>query len=161
MSSKIPMFSKVLALAIAGAASLAAFGASAPALAQDLSLTRTCAFRDGPRAGQTIDYTGSPGAAPVRIGARCADMQGSSGVAIAQASGREQSHRFYTSPGAPTGWGPSGLLNSGFSLTCRLDTGPRAGSSVNFSGTLGAQPLRAGTPCSDGSSQGVAVGPGQ
>jgi hypothetical protein len=151
------MLSKILPLAIAGAASLSAAGASA----QNPGFTQTCTYKDGPRAGQTVDYTGAPGAISVPIGSRCADMQGSSGSAVAQEMGREQSHRFYMSPGAPVAWGSSGALNPGFSLSCRFTSGPRAGTTTNFSGVLGAQPAAIGAPCADGASSGLAVAPGQ
>lgn len=172
------MFSKLSTLAIAAAASAAAFGV---AHAQGQSnqaqpnqarpnqgmanqggpnLTQVCAFKSGPRAGQTVDFTGTPGSAAVPVGNRCADMQGSSGVTIAQNSARQQGPgRFYTSPGAPNAWS-GGALRRGFSLTCRFSSGPRAGTTLNYAHTLGAQPVAVGSPCSDGSSRGVAVASG-
>jgi hypothetical protein len=155
----VSMLSKILPLAIAGAASLTAFSASAQNLSP--SFTQTCAYRNGPRAGQTIDYTGTPGAVSVPIGSRCADMQGSSGAAVSSAPGRGATNRFYMSPGAPAAWGSGGAVSPGFSLTCRFDSGPRAGTSTNFSGTLGAQPVAIGNACSDGASSGLAVASGQ
>lgn len=124
------------------------------------NLTQVCAFKSGPRAGQTVDFTGTPGSAAVPVGDRCADMQGSSGVTIAQSSARQQSPgRFYTSPGAPNAWS-GGVLRRGFSLTCRFNSGPRAGTTLNYAHTLGAQPVAIGSPCSDGASRGVAVAAG-
>jgi len=121
------------------------------------NLTQTCAYNAGPLAGQTIDYTGAPGASAVQIGNRCADMHGSSGVAVAQQPGRGQGGRFYTSPGAPNAWGPSGGPQPGYSLFCRFNSGPAAGHTADYSSTLGAQPAAIGSACSDGPNQGVAV----
>ena len=45
------------------------------------TLTLTCQFTQGPRAGQTQSYAGVPGIQPIPIGAPCQDGQGSSGVA--------------------------------------------------------------------------------
>jgi hypothetical protein len=107
------MFSKLSTLAMAGAASLTAFGASAQSLQRQYQpgqdppgvtqpgqpgMTQTCAYNTGPRAGQTVNYAGSPGAASVFIGNRCADMQGSSGQAVTPAIGRGGQGRFYASP---------------------------------------------------------------
>jgi hypothetical protein len=128
--------------------------------AQPSNLTQTCAFKDGPKAGQTIDYSGAPGASAVPVGNKCADMQGSSGWAVAQQPGREQGGRFYTSPGAPNAWSSSGALQPGYSLYCRFDSGPAAGHTADYSSTLGAQPAAIGSACSDGPNHGVAVAPG-
>jgi hypothetical protein len=165
------MSSRLSMLAMAGAASLTAFGAAAqtqsnfpPDQAQPIpsqpNLTQTCAFRDGPRAGQTINYEGAvPGAVSVPVGNRCADMQGSSGVAIPQgATGRRFGQsRFYMSPGAPSAWSSPGAVRPGFSQTCRFTSGPRAGITLDYSHTLGAEPVVIGGPCSDGPNSGVAV----
>jgi hypothetical protein len=155
------MFSKLSTLALAGAASVTAFAAGAqaqPGPGLTPGLTQTCAFRDGPRAGQTINFAGAPGAVSVPIGARCADMQGSSGLAIAPATAREQvPGRYYLSPGAPNAWESTGGLRQGFTLTCRFDSGPRAGTTLNYANTLGAEPVAIGSPCSEGPSRGVAV----
>jgi hypothetical protein len=89
-------------------------------------------------------------------------MQGSSGQAVAAELGRRQGQgRFYRSPGAPNAWGPTGALKQGYTQTCRFDSGPRAGTSVDFSHTLGAQPAAIGSPCADGASKGVAIAPGR
>jgi hypothetical protein len=104
------MISRLAMLSIAGAASVAAIGGAAHA---QPALTQTCAFKAGPLDGQTIDFTGIPGVVAVPVGDRCADMQGSSGVAVIpqgapqaapqvtpQGTAREQGQgRFYTSPG--------------------------------------------------------------
>jgi len=124
------------------------------------NLTQTCAYNYGPRAGQTVDYSGQPGAPAVQVGIKCADMQGSSGWAVSQQPGRQQGGRFYTSPGAPNAWGPSGGLQPGFSLICRFNRGPAAGHSADYSSTLGARPSAIGSPCSDGPNSGVVVAPG-
>lgn len=153
------MFSRLSILAIAGAASVTAIGAAAQA---QPTLTHTCEFRAGPRQGQVIDFSNTPGAVGVPVGNRCADMQGSSGRAIAQWSNRAQSQgRFYTSPGAPSAslnqWGAP---RAGFSQTCRFTSGPRSGTSLDYSHTLGAQPLAIGSPCADGASSGTVVSQG-
>ena len=93
------MLSKLSTLAMAGAASLTAFGASAqaqqdqsqpgmaqpgmaqPGMAQQ-GPTQTCAFNQGPRAGTTVDFSKTLGAQPVMIGAACMDA-GSKGFAVA------------------------------------------------------------------------------
>jgi hypothetical protein len=136
------------------------------------NLTQTCAYKDGPLAGQTIDYTGTPGASAVQVGVKCADMNGSSGVAVAPQPGREQGGRLYTSPGAPNApgtanapnapgnpnaWSSSGTLNPGYSLYCQFNSGPAAGHTADYSSTLGAQPVAIGAACSDGPNSGVAV----
>lgn len=124
--------------------------------------TLTCRFITGPRGGQTVDFSGTTGATPTRIGSGCADMVGSSGVAVAplppqpvtppvqQAPGRyyyQQPPQAYQQQAQPT-----------LTYTCRFTSGPRAGSSFDYSGTLGAAPMAVGSPCSDGlASQGVAV----
>lgn len=176
------MFTRFSMLAVAGVASVAALGVAAqaqPDLPQPgvtepgvsgpgpgaQGLSQTCGFNNGPRAGQVIDY---PGSAAVPVGSRCADMQGSSGQAVAQAprvpeqsNGRYYGYRgFYRSPGAPIARDQSGNVSAGFSLTCRLNSGPRAGSTVDFSNTLGAQPVAIGAPCADDSGWGVAVASG-
>ncbi len=144
------MFSRILALAIAAAVSFTAFAAAG----QNLNLTQTCAYQDGPRAGQTVDYAGAPGAATAQVGDRCADMHDSRGVAIAPLSGRAQTNRFYASPGAPSDWKADGQLKPGLTLTCFYTKGPLAGNAADFSGVLGAQPVPIGWPCADGASEG-------
>jgi hypothetical protein len=94
------MFTKLLPLAIVAGASLTGFGASA----QDPNLSQTCRYKDGARAGQVVDYSSAPGAPSVQVGSRCADMQGSSGSAIAQGAEPQRPGRFFTSPGAPRAW---------------------------------------------------------
>jgi hypothetical protein len=183
------MLSKLATLALAGAASMTAFGASAqtqeqaqpgvnqPGAAQpgmngmnqsgmnqpgatQQGLSQTCAFNAGPRAGQTVDFGGSPGAVAVQMGSRCADMQGSSGQAVA--GGRQQGQgRFYTSPGAPNAWSSAGLLKQGYTQSCNFTSGPRAGTTFNYSHTLGAQPVTIGSACSDAGSKGFAVASGR
>ena len=56
---------------------------------------------------------------------------------------------------------PDPSTRSGPTLTCRLTSGPRAGTSFDFTGTR-AMPARAGRGCSDMSSrsEGVVVAPG-
>lgn len=149
------MFSKLTALALAGAASLTAFGAAAQA--QPSNLTQTCAFKDGPQAGKTVDFSGATNAPAVPVGNRCADMHGSSGWAVAQQPGREQGGRFYASPGAPSPPESAGALQPGYSLYCKFDSGPAAGHTADYSSTLGAKPVAIGSACSDGPNRGVAV----
>jgi hypothetical protein len=151
------MFSRLSMLAMAGAASLSTFGITAQA---QPSLTQTCAFKEGPRARQTVNYAGTPGAVSVPVGERCADMHGSSGVAVAQGTARQQGPgRYYTSPGAPSAWGSLRNLKPGFTLTCRFNSGPHAGTTLNYAHTLGARPVAIEAPCADGGSTGVGVAP--
>jgi hypothetical protein len=135
---------------------------------QGANLTQTCAYNVGPLSGQTIDYSSSPGAPAVPVGNPCADMQGSSGQAVAPQQGRQEGQgRFYTSPGAPNAtspgapnaWSSSGTLQPGYSLYCRFNSGPAAGHTSDYSNTLGAQPVAIGSACSQGPNKGVAVGP--
>ena len=151
------MFSKLSTLVMAGAASLTAYAASA----QAQGLTQTCAFNQGPRAGQTIDFSGARGGVSVPAGSRCTDMRGSSGRAVAPGIGRQSQGRFYMSPGAPNAWGPSGAVRPGYTQTCHFTSGPRAGTRTDYSRVLGAQPLAIGSHCADGPNKGFAVAPGQ
>jgi hypothetical protein len=174
------MISRLAMFAIAGAASVTAIGGAAHS---QPALTQTCAFKAGPLDGQTIDFTGVPGVVAVPVGDRCADMQGSSGVAVLpEGMAREPGQgRYYTSPGygsppayyggpgyysrpgyygspgyyrspgAPTTWG------SAFGQRCRFNQGPAAGTTLDYSHTLGAAPLAIGAPCADGASSGFIV----
>jgi hypothetical protein len=152
------MFSRLAKLAVVGAASVIALGA---AHRPQPALTQTCAFKSGPLKGQTIDYTDVPGVASVPISNRCADMQGSNGVAVPQGTARVANHgRYYSSPGAPLAWDRSGNLRAGFGQICQFTDGPRAGTTLDYSHTLAAVPLAIGAPCADGASRGVIVGPG-
>jgi hypothetical protein len=163
------MTSRLAMLAIAGAASVAAIGGAAHA---QPALTQTCAFKAGPLDGQTIDFTGVPGVSAVPVGDRCADMQGSSGVAVPQGTAREQGGRYYISPGAPAysggpayspnlGYytGPSAplALGSASGQRCAFTRGPAAGFTMDYSHTLGAAPLAIGARCADGASSGFIV----
>jgi hypothetical protein len=157
------MFSRLSMLAVVGVASVTAMGVAAQA---QPTLTQTCAFKAGPLDGQTIDFSGIPGAVSVPVGDRCADMQGSSGVAVQEGSGappqvgapgRQTPGRYYLSPGAPMG--AAGNPAPGFSQLCRFNSGPRSGTTFDYSHTLGALPLAIGSPCADGASSGVIVAP--
>lgn len=152
------MFSRLARLVVAGAALVTAIGA---AHRPQPALTQTCAFKAGPLKGQTIDYTDVPGVVSAPIGNRCADMQGSNGVAVPQGTARAASHgRYYSSPDAPIAWDRSGKLRPGFGQVCQFNDGPQAGTSFDYSHTLAAVPLAIGAPCADGPSRGVIVGPG-
>lgn len=177
------MTSKVLSLAIAAAAPLLALGAGAHAQqgatqppnaqapnqqtpsqqqpsGQQESSTSTCRFTSGSRSGSTVDFSATPGVAAVPVGSRCGDMTGSNGVAVARQSGRATGQgRFYRTPEAPIGLNPSGQPTSGYTLSCRFTSGPNAGSVHDFTGTLGATPIRIGKTCSDGTNKGVGVAP--
>jgi hypothetical protein len=162
------MSSKVLPLALAAGAVLSAYSASArePSVievqTQSTNLTQTCAFTNGPRAGETVDYTGDPGAPAIPVGSRCADMQGSSGDAVVQPpSPPRPPSRFYVSPGAPGVWGSAGEPSPGYTLTCLFDRGPDAGYAQDFSGVLGSEPIPIGAACTNGVSTGRAVSPGE
>jgi hypothetical protein len=145
------MFSRLSILAMAGVASVTALGVAAHA---QPVLTQTCEFKHGPRAGQTIDFSSAPRTISVPLGNRCADMQGSNGVAVAQKPGRAQAPgRYYGPPALPS----TGRIPFGTSLTCRFTSGPRAGSILNYANTLGALPVAVGSPCADGANTGVAV----
>lgn len=158
MSSKL----STLAMAIAGAAPLIVLGAGAHAQTAE-NMTRTCHFTSGARAGAVVDFSNTPGTSAVAVGARCGDMTGSNGVAVAQQPGSRLpgAGRFYRTPGAPSGLDDSGRLKSGYTQSCRFSSGPRAGSTVDFSNRLGATPIQIGNACSDGTSQGVGVAPGK
>lgn len=153
------MSRRLLVLAIAAAAPLAAVGVQAHAQSSS-NLTRTCHFTRGPRAGVTVDFSDSHGAPQVPVGAHCGDMTGSNGVAVGglRETGRLPGPgRYYRSPEAPLGLSDSGEPEPGFTLWCRFTSGPRAGAVGDFSHTLGATPIRIGTRCSDGASRGVGV----
>jgi hypothetical protein len=152
------MFNRLAMLAVAGAAAVTALGA---AHQPQPRLTATCHYKAGPLRGQTIDYSGVPGVVSVPVGNRCADMQGSRGVAVAEGEARESSQgRYYSSPGAPLAWNRSGELRAGFGQSCRFYSGPRSGTTLDYSHTLGAAPLPIGADCADGANRGLIVGPG-
>jgi hypothetical protein len=118
------------------------YKAEAQSLPPGMSLT--CQFTSGPRAGQTQNFTGVPGATPTPIGSPCTDGQGSLGVAVSSTP----------SPSPRTPSTPPGM-----SLTCQFTSGPRTGQTQNFSGMPGATPAPIGSPCTDGQgSFGVAIG---
>ena len=123
--------------------------------------TSTCHFTSGSRSGSTVDFSATPGVAAVPVGSRCADMTGSSGVAVSQQSSRAPGMgRFYRTPEAPVGLNRNGQPAAGYTLSCRFSSGPNAGSTRDFTGVLGATPIRIGSTCSDGSNKGVGIGPG-
>ena len=124
--------------------------------------TSTCKFNSGPRAGSSVDFSATPGVAAVPVGSPCADMTGSTGVAVTPQTGRTPGQgRFYRTPEAPVGMDRSGQPTTGYTLTCRFTSGPNAGSTHDFTGTLGATPVRIGSRCSDGTNKGVGVAAGQ
>lgn len=130
--------------------------------ANEQQTTSTCQFNSGPRSGSTVDFSATPGVAAVPVGSRCGDMTGSTGVAVARQTGRSAGQgRFYRTPEAPIGLNPSGQPTAGYTLTCRFTSGPNAGSVHDFTGTLGATPIRIGKTCSDGTNKGVGVAPGR
>jgi hypothetical protein len=155
------MFSKLSMLAMAGAASVTAFATGVQA---QPTLTQSCAFKAGPLGGKTIDYSSVPGAVAVPVGNRCADMQGSSGVAVAEGNAWQIPGRFYSSPGYYSSPGapmaPPSNLSAGFGQRCRFTSGPASGTTMDYSHTLGALPQAIGARCADGASSGVVVGPG-
>lgn len=124
-----------------------AAGISAPAP----SLTTTCRFLSGPRAGQIQDFTGLTAATPMSIGNSCSDGASSLGIAIASAAAGDD-----TTATA----GEVATLPTGMTLTCRFYTGPRTGQIQDLAGVSGARPARIGSLCSDGaSSAGIAIAP--
>lgn len=177
------MTRRVLPLAIAAAAPLLALSSGAlaqPGSAQQTpnqqapnqqapneqasgqQTTSTCRFTSGSRSGSTVDFSATPGVAAVPVGSRCGDMTGSTGVAVARQAGRSAGQgRFYRTPEAPIGLNPSGQPTAGYTLSCRFTSGPNAGSVHDFTGTLGATPIRIGRECSDGTNKGVGVAPGR
>lgn len=123
--------------------------------------TSTCRFTSGPRSGSTVDFSATPGVAAVPVGSPCGDMTGSTGVAVTPQTGRAPGMgRFYRTPEAPVGLNQSGQPTQGYTLTCRFTSGPNAGSTHDFSGSLGATPIRIGKTCSDGTNKGVGVAVG-
>jgi hypothetical protein len=122
-------------------------------------MSLTCRFNNGPRSGQTFDFSHTPGATPAPIGAPCTDGAGSYGVAVSPgATGGSSSGR--ANGGGNSTTGGSGLP-AGMSLTCHFNNGPRSGQTFDFSHTPGATPAPIGAPCTDGAgSYGVAVSPG-
>jgi hypothetical protein len=121
------MISRLAMLAVAGAASMAAIGGAAQA---QPALTQVCAFKAGPLDGQTIDFTGVPGVVAVPVGDRCADMQGSSGVAVLPGTQENQGNqenqenpgisrapgqgRYYSTPGYSGGYTTPGYSGGGY-----------------------------------------------
>jgi hypothetical protein len=128
--------------------------------AQASGTTSTCRFTSGSRKGSIVDFSGTPGVAAVPVGSHCQDMTGSTGVAVSPESGRAPGQgRFYRTPEAPIGLDKSGQPTQGYTLSCRFSSGPNAGNIRDFSGTLGATPIRIGSGCSDGANKGVGVAP--
>ncbi len=59
------------------------YGGQNPGGALPQGMTLTCQFTSGPRAGQTQNFAGVPGARPAPIGSPCTDGVSSNGVAVA------------------------------------------------------------------------------
>jgi hypothetical protein len=171
----------VLPLAIAAAAPLLAMSSGAHAQQPDQmqgqqmqgqqpqgqqapgqqATTSTCKFTSGSKNGSTVDFSATPGVAAVPVGSRCGDMTGSNGVAVSQQTNRMPGQgRFYRTPSAPVGLDQSGQPTAGYTFTCRFTSGPNAGGTHDFTGQLGATPIRIGSACSDGQSKGVGAAPG-
>jgi hypothetical protein len=151
-----------------------ALGVHAESLPAGMSLT--CQFTSGPRAGTSFNFTGIPNVTPAPIGGPCSDGAGSTGYAIAPGGGAAAAPpgaaapapgaaapapgAAAPAPGATPGGGragaggaaaPSGAgLPAGMSLTCKFTSGPRAGTSFNFTGIPNVTPAPIGGPCSDG-----------
>ena len=49
-------------------------------------------------------------------------------------------------------------VNPGFGQACRFNSGPRSGTTLDYSHTLGSLPLAIGARCADGASSGIVVG---
>ena len=105
------------------------------------TLSKTCHFTVGPRAGHVVDFEGILGSRPGLVGTPCLDGMGSTGRIV--------------SPSTP---GAQRLSQQPMSLTCQFIAGPRSGQTINYQGVLNALPGRVGTSCRDGAdSTGVLV----
>jgi hypothetical protein len=125
-----------------------------PATAQQMSLT--CKYTAGPKAGQTQNFAGIPGARPTTVGSPCGDGQGSFGTAVADGSGSATPGGVQPGSGGNTPGGANNLP-PGMSFTCKYTAGPKAGQTQNFAGVPGVAPAPVGAPCTDGQgSSGVA-----
>ena len=112
-------------------------GGSPTPQVQTASLSHTCQFNAGPRAGQQQSY---PQVQPIPVGSPCQDGVGSTGVAVPDGAG-----------GLPT---PQ-VQTASLSHTCQFNVGPRAGQQQSYPQV---QPIPVGSPCQDGAgSTGVAV----
>ncbi|HJP69478.1 MAG TPA: hypothetical protein VJ846_11295 [Sphingomicrobium sp.] len=118
--------------------------------AQDIGqsqISYTCSFDNGPRAGQSLTYTGISGP-PIEIGVPCSDGQGSTGSVVPGRAGQ---------PGVPV-LPPSAPTRRDMTFICRFDDGPRAGQTQSYAGVTGIQSFPVGAPCTDGQgSTGVAM----
>ena len=117
-------------------------GSTGTAVADSLApknLSLTCKYTSGPKAGQKQSFAGVAGVTPVPVGSPCWDGGQNRGVAVPDSGGAQ----------APT---------SGLSLTCKYNTGPKAGQTQSFQGVPGVQAIPVGAPCTDGVANfGVAV----
>jgi hypothetical protein len=153
------MFRKLTTLALAGAAPLLVLSAAAQAQISKAQMTSqdptsnmsmTCKFTSGPRAGSTVDLSGTPGVKAVHIGDHCSDGARSSGVAVAPGSTGETGR-----------YPPSAHYSQNYSTTCRFNSGPLKGTTQDLGGKTGVTPSPLGSSCSSGSSKGVTVSPDQ
>ncbi len=99
---------------------------------QQNSLTTSCHFLSGLKAGQTIDYSGQPNVHPAVPGTACTDGSGSFGVAVDKNAA--------ANPSSPVSTG-------GLSSKCKFSFGPRSGQVQDYNPL---PPIPIGTPCNDG-----------
>jgi len=106
-----------------------------------VQMSSTCRFNQGPRSGQVQSYRGR--AQPIPVGSPCHDAAGSTGTAVPEID-------------SPVGNAAASTSSTQMSHTCRFTQGPRAGQVENYRGR--AQPIPVGSPCHDGrGSSGSAV----
>ena len=76
---------------------------TAAANAAPPGMTKLCYFTQGPRAGETFDFTNTPGATFAEIGGYCWDGVASSGVGLDPATGSAAAGNPVNPPAAPAG----------------------------------------------------------
>ncbi len=134
-----------------GGAHLASANTDDAAAAQ-ATLTSTCQFSSGPRAGEIADLAGVSGAAPVPVGSACSDGASSLGTAIVASAGAA------AIPWNSATHGSAAAAERAVSTICQFMSGPKAHGWHDYA-PFPAAPL--GTPCRDGvSSAGIVMASG-
>jgi hypothetical protein len=104
--------------------------------------TFRCRFVGGPRTGQVQDYSEYSNLTQILVGWPCQDGAGSWGFGVPNTSDEvPQMPRMVDANGVP-------ILPHGITLTCKFDTGPRAGEVQRFGPPV--MPFRVSADCSDG-----------